>query len=201
MDLVNSYEMRSHLAEGARITQQTGHEAGFRYYLDTANGERYWSPVFEGVTDELPLGLFTRWLMDAGRFQYQHPLLTVHYHPGEGEIVPSSSDLMRLFLTPKQHDAREIVATATITNSGAGRMVLSKRAFDVRESRGIRFSLVETLHNRAVDLGTTDPEDGTLADALTLPGYVHTADWSYLVLSDGPVTSLQPRFGVDLRNL
>lgn len=51
--IIQSKEFRYRLAKAAKITNRTGHETGFTVRREVQSNFYYWSPVFEGFTDEV----------------------------------------------------------------------------------------------------------------------------------------------------
>lgn len=183
MDLVKSYEMRSRLADAARITQETGHEAGFRYYLDLESGDRYWSPVFEGLTDEMPEYLFDDWLV-ARRLDptYVRSFLSLHFHPTDDGLAPSSSDLLTMFTTPCDDDFRETYGVSTISDDNTGAVLLYSRNYDPRPRPGLEPLLLRDVSERLDDLPDT-ASGGDICQALAIAGFVIAATMRYSLVS------------------
>lgn len=111
------------LAKAARITNRTGHEAGFGYYYDRLTDTAYASPVFEGGCDELPYGLFVDWrdrVIPDSILTPGHFIMLLHTHPQCDEPLLLSHEDVNL---TSELQARPLVCVAGVDRQRVGDII------------------------------------------------------------------------------
>jgi len=173
VSLVKSREFRSRLAEAARITMRTGHESGFRNYRDLHTAKRYWSPVIEGGTDEVPGHLYRAWeetaVPEVLNTRELYPLFDFHFHPEFPELKLSYHDLDLVKSPAWERDVRPAVGIGNVSNDGYGNILFLRQltatpSIDsefVTEQAWAAYEPVEGL-----------PLSSEYANALAIPGYL-----------------------------
>ncbi len=131
MDLVKSEEFRSLLAEAAQITMRTGHETAFSYVRYLEAGTNHFSPVFEGLTDTVPLDDEDEW--EENEFPPDASLaklVDLHLHPQtDGPLGLSPQDIRNIDQCDVGYDISPVVGIGTINQRARGYVLLLQKDF------------------------------------------------------------------------
>ena len=179
VNLVNSRDFRSRLAEAARRTVSTNREAGFQYYQDIDNKDELWSPVIEGYVHEIPHEFFTDWMIDNLRDDSNgncHELLSLHIHTYPASGLALSSEDVELTCSPAcdEYDVRPVIMVGALdpTNMTRGHLLSMQRTD--REPYPYATEVLHEAWKRVVAVEKDWPSS-RVADALEVPGYLKAA--------------------------
>lgn len=190
---MKSREFRSRLAEAARLTVTTGHEAGFRIYVLASDPQLLWSPTIEGSTGSIafvPEGDLAKWAdaMDIDLLSCVAPLY-VHTHPHIDSLSLdlSDKDLLAVVYGNPDFDVRPIIGVATIGDDRNGALLLMRSLCNLQKPRP---ELCETLSNRYRAYKGPWPSEA-LARALMIPHQVASTVIQYSIPRGYGPASLQ----------